>query len=115
MRSKEILIPGGGYSALLSGFVPLPAVKRKKKRSRRPLPAPERSGRLYVLLESNKVHLFRFYLETEENLGVMTVVDRWRTALLVRFSPHQEKDMRAFLESLREPLGLRILDSPGLR
>ena len=108
------IVPGEGFSPLLSTFASPAAQRRKKKRQRRALPAPEYSARLYVLMDSGKVHLFRFYLETEANLGLMTVVDRWRAALLVRFSPHQEKDMRAFLESLRVCLDLQVLEAFSL-
>lgn len=113
MQKKDDYIqPGGGYSPLLWAFASPALPKRKKGRRWRPLPAPERSSRLYVLIDPGKVHLFRFFLETEENLGLMTVVDRWRAALLVRFSPWQEREMRAFLESLRELLDLRIIEPP---
>ena len=50
------------------------------------------------------VHLFRFFLEAEDNLGIMTVVDRWRAALLIRFSPHQQREMVEFLDRLKESL-----------
>jgi hypothetical protein len=69
-----------------------------------------RSARLYVLIDPAKVYMLRFLLEGEDNLGLMTVVDRWRAALLLRFSPQQEARMRGFLESVRELLGLTILE-----
>jgi hypothetical protein len=85
--------------------------KRKKRRPRRPFAPPARSARLYVLIDPGKVHMFRFLLEAEDNLGIMTVVDRWRAALLLRFSPHQERRVRGFLESLGDILELTVLES----
>lgn len=108
-KPSTLVRPGEGFSPLLSGFASPVLRKRKKRRAWRPLPAVERSARLYVYIDHSKVHLFRFFLETEENLGIMTVVDRWRAALLVRFSPHQTREMLAFLEAVRPVLDLRII------
>jgi hypothetical protein len=64
------------------------------------------------------VHLFRYLLEARDNLGLMTVVDRYRAALLIRFSPQQERDMLEFLEEARGipgfagPLALPVRDGP---
>lgn len=80
-----------------------PKVKRRKRRGRLFL-APCRSGRVYVYVNPSKVHLFRYFLEAEDNLGLMTVVDRWRAALLIRFSPHQERRLLEVLEEIRESL-----------
>ncbi|MDL2207726.1 DUF4911 domain-containing protein [Desulfovibrio sp. OttesenSCG-928-M16] len=83
---------------------PLELPKRKKRRKGRVLPAPQRSARVYVYIAPDKVHLFRYLLEAEDNLGTMTVVDRWRAALALRYSPHQEQAVRLFLESVGETL-----------
>lgn len=82
--------------------LPLPRKKRRPRKKGRRLPLPARSARLYVYIDPSKVHLFRFLLEADDNLGLMTVVDRWRAALLLRFSPHQEARLRAFLEEARQ-------------
>lgn len=82
--------------------------RRKGGRPGRRYPAPKRSARLYVYLDPSRVHLFRFFLEAQDNLGIMTVVDRWRAALLVRFSPHQEKAMREFLADVNESLPFTV-------
>ena len=79
-----------------SSPVRLPKYRRRKGRS---LPVPQRSSRVYVTVEPSRVHMFRFLLEAEDNLGIMTVVDRWRAVLMVRYSPHREADLRAFLEA----------------
>lgn len=75
--------------------------KKRRKRKARVLPAPCRSARVYLYIDPSKVHLFRYLLEAEDNLGIMTVVDRWRAALMVRCSPHQEEALLRFLEEAR--------------
>lgn len=104
--------PGEGWTSLLSQFETTESARGKKRRPRRPLAVSGRSARVYVRINSSKVHLFRFFLETEENLGIMTVVDRWGAVLLVRFSPHQEREMRAFLESMQESIGIEMEYNP---
>ncbi|MDR0826527.1 MAG: DUF4911 domain-containing protein [Desulfovibrio sp.] len=90
-------------------FFPRP---RKKRRGRVFAP-PVRSARLYVYIDPAKVGFFRFMLEAHDNLGLMTVVDRWRCALLLRFAPGREKEMREFLEAMREILGCGDAFLPG--
>lgn len=80
---------------------PLPQPKKRKPAKKRSLPPATRSGRLYVTIAPSKVHLFRYFLEAEDNLALMTVVDRWRAALMVRFSPHQEAEVRACLARMK--------------
>ena len=92
-----------------------PAKKRdrsRRGRKGRVHAAPSRSARLYIAIDSSKVHLFRFFLESRDNLGIMTVVDRWRAVLLLRFSPHQEKEVREFLEAARQSLPFSMVYSP---
>lgn len=83
--------------------VVFPKVKRRPRKGRL-FPVPCRSARVYVYVNPSKVHLFRYFLEAEDNLGLMTVVDRWRAALLIRFSPHQERRLLEVLEEIRESL-----------
>lgn len=91
------------------------APTRKQRRARRGqgrgrrLPLPARSARLYIYVHPSEVHLFRYFLEARDNLGLMTVVDRWRAALMVRYSPHQEREMRAFLEEVRADLDFTLV------
>jgi hypothetical protein len=82
---------------------PVPArFPKRKRRGKTSVPAPpEHSGRLYVYVAPSKVGLFRYLLEAHDNLGLMTVVDRRRAALLLRFVPGMEKGMREFVESVK--------------
>lgn len=86
--------------------------KRKDRRRRRVYAAPERSARLYVYIAPSKVHMFRYFLEARDNLGIMTVVDRWRAALLLRYSPHQEKEIREFLEAVNDLVPITLAAVP---
>lgn len=83
------------------------APKAKKSRKGRRLPAPRRSARLYFTIAPDKAHLLRYLLEAEDNLGLMTVVDRWRAAVMLRFSPQQEARVRAFLKEAGPLLDLQ--------
>ena len=83
---------------------------RKRKIRYRPLlPPAVESGRIYIRINSRDVALFRFLLETEDNLGYMTVLDRWRALLKVTFSPHQAWQMRVCLGGMREMLDFEII------
>ena len=53
--------------------------------------------------------MFRFLLEAEDNLGYMSTVDRWASILRVTFSPHQEKDVYRYLETMREQIPFKII------
>ena len=86
--------------------------KKRQGRRGRTYSAPERSARLYVYIDSSRVHMFRFLLEAQDNLGIMTVVDRWRAALLLRFSPHQQKEVREFLEAAGQSLPFSVVRVP---
>ena len=87
--------------------------KARKPRKGRVYPAPSRSGRLYCRIDPSMVHMFRFLLEAEDNLGLMTVVDRWGAVLMLRFSPHQERELREFLSGMRETVDFSLLPDPA--
>ncbi len=83
---------------------------RKTKTRYRPLlPPPVESGRIYLRLQARDVALFRFLLEAEDNLGYMSVLNRWQALLKVTFSPHQARQMRVCLETMREMLDFEII------
>ena len=68
------------------------------------------SARLYVQLDSSQVYMFRFLLEAYDNLALMSVVDRWGTVLKIRFSPHQEAEVRQALQEMRQSVEFTLLD-----
>ena len=83
--------------------------RKRKIRYRPPLPPAVESGRIYIRIDSRDVAMFRFLLEAEDNLGYMTVLDRWRALLKVTFSPHQARQMRACLGTMREMLDFEVI------
>ncbi len=87
---------------------PVSSGRKRRRKKGRVFPPPERSGRLYVQINPSRVHLFRFLLEAEDNLGIMSVVDRRRAVLMVRFSPHQERAVREFLDGMRQSLAFTM-------
>ena len=86
--------------------------RRARERKGKVFSAPNRSAHLYVRIDSSKVHMFRFLLEAADNLGIMTVVDRWGAILMVRFSPHQERELREFLTGMQATVPFTVLNIP---
>ena len=84
----------------------------KKRRLPLLLPAPKWSARLYVRLAKHDIALFRYLLEAQENLGYMSVVDCNAAVLKVVFSPHQEREMRDYLEIMRQTIEFFVLEQP---
>lgn len=70
------------------------------------------SGRVYVRLPRPAIARFRFLLEARDNLGLFTTADARTGLLMVRFSPHQRREMREFLDSVRAELGLDVVFEP---
>lgn len=85
----------------------------RKKRPPLLLPAPKRSARLYARIAERDIALFRFLLEAWDNLGYMSVVDCNAAVLKVVFSPHQEREMRECLESMRRTVDFTVIERPG--
>ncbi len=79
-------------------------MSRQRPRRGKVLPVPSRSSHLYVRVASAKVGMFRFLLEAADNLALMSVVDRFTAVLQIRYSPHQEAEVRACLRDMRERL-----------
>jgi hypothetical protein len=98
---KETLMTG--TEGCLVRMPPVPAYfpKRKKRGKKRPGLPPAHSARCYVVVAPSAVGLFRFLLEAHDNLGLMTVIDRRRAVLLLRFAPGMEQEMREFIESVK--------------
>lgn len=53
--------------------------------------------------------MFRFLLEAHDNLGIFTVSNKFKGILLVRYSPHQEREMRWFLDGLKDEMDIEVL------
>jgi hypothetical protein len=57
----------------------------------------------------NQIALYRFLLEGYDNLAIMSVVDRYRAVIRLRFLPDAEKTLRGLLLAQ----GARIIDPPA--
>lgn len=68
------------------------------------------SKHLYMYIAPDKVGMFRFLLEAQDNLGYMSVVDRWRAALQITFAPGQEREVREYLAGLVESLPFELVE-----
>jgi len=70
-----------------------PRKSRPRKTKREwPLAPPRRSSEvLYAEVPRNQIALYRFLLEGYDNLAVMSVVDRYRAVIKLRFMPDAEK------------------------
>lgn len=74
---------------------------RKRPRKRICPPPPARSERMYVRIDPAKIGLFRFLLEAHDNLGIFTVTNKFTGVLQLRYSPHQRREMKQFLNDVR--------------
>lgn len=88
--------------------------KKRKARPRRfkdmGLGRPElSSGVLYAEIPRQRIAVFRFLIEAYDNLAVMSVVDRYRAVIKLRFLPDAEATLRGLL--LAE--GAKIVETPG--
>lgn len=92
------------------------SAKHRKRRARprrgRSFPAPGWSARRYVRVARKDVALFRFLLEAWDNLALFTVVDRTANVLLLRYSPHQERELGEFLDAARELIPVETVYRP---
>ena len=71
---------------------------------------PRRSSEvLYAEVPRNQIALYRFLLEGYDNLAIMSVVDRYRAVIKLRFLPDAEKTLRGLLLAQ----GARIIDLPA--
>lgn len=83
--------------------------KSRPRKTRRewPLAPPRRSSEvLYAEVPRNQIALYRFLLEGYDNLAVMSVVDRYRAVIKLRFLPDAEKTLRGLLHAQ----GAHIID-----
>lgn len=84
-------------------------MSKRPRKARPPLPPPSASARVYVHIAPMDVAMFRFLLEAEDNLGYMSVLNRWGALLKVTASPQQTKRLAARLAEMQESLAFDIL------
>ena len=98
---------GPGYRPVMAK-----SVSRRRPRKRLCPPPPGCSRRIYVQVKPSDIGLFRFLLEAWDNLGVFTVADKFRGVLQLRYSPHQEREMRQFLDAASHEMTVQEIPFP---
>ena len=88
--------------------------KPRRVRKTKVLPPPEYSQCCSVRLDPKFVAMFKFLLEAEDNLGYVSVVDRWKAVLKVVFSPHQTAEAQAWLLGAKGSLDFEVVDLRGI-
>ncbi len=86
------------------------AARQRKRQARiRPLGPPETASRvLYAEIPRHRIALYRFLLEGYDNLAIMSVVDRYRAVIKLRFLPDAEATLRRLLAAE----GAKIIEQP---
>lgn len=74
------------------------------------VPPETRSRVLYAEIPRAQIALYRFLLEGYDNLAVMSVVDRFRAVIRLRYTSHAEQTLREFLIAQ----GAKILEIPRI-
>ena len=82
---------------------------RKPRKEKNPAPACLSSMVLYAEVPRNRIALYRFLLEGYDNLAIMSVVDRYRAVIKLRFTPGAQRTLRELLEAQ----GAKIVEPPG--
>ncbi len=82
---------------------------RRKPRKRICPPAPDASARTYVRIAPTNIGVFRFLLEGHDNLGIFTVVDKFKGILLLRYSPHLKREMKQFIKQVATEMEIEVL------
>lgn len=59
-----------------------------------------------------RIGLFRFLLEGHDNLGIFTVVNKFDGVLLLRFSPHQRREVDRFLKQVATEMAVEKVMDP---
>lgn len=90
------------------------ARKKRKPRVYPLLPAPRYSQKLFARILPEHVGMFRYLLEAEDNLGYMSVVNKYDAILSISFSPHQEREIRVFLQGMQETIPFTLFELPDV-
>lgn len=87
--------------------------RRKRKPRPRPLPPPpEQSKRIYIQIKPSDIAIFRFLMEAADNLALFTIADRFKGILLIRYSPHQEREFFEFIAGMKEEIEITFVHTP---
>ncbi|MFO7801083.1 MAG: DUF4911 domain-containing protein [Desulfovermiculus sp.] len=70
------------------------------------------SQSLYLRIPRQEIAFFKFMLECEHNLALMTVVDKFEAAVKLSFAPGQDQEVESFLDRMQEEMILERLPLP---
>ncbi len=91
---------------------------RAKNSRRRPcIPPyipPAWSDHLYVEIDRADIAIFKFILESYDNLAYLSVLDKYRALVRLTFSPDAQTTIRALLDTLGDELTIRAVVHTGL-
>lgn len=82
---------------------------RRKPRNRICPPPPTQSERTYVQIDPSNIGLFRFLLEAHDNLGIFTVTNKFKGILMLRYSPHQKREMNKFIRQIASEMPIEVV------
>lgn len=74
---------------------------------------PVWSKRMYISIPRREIVLFKFMLECEHNLALMTVVDKYEAVIKLSYSPDQIQEIECFLNRMQAQMSLDRLPVPG--
>lgn len=77
------------------------------------LPPPGHSGRLLARMDPPHVAMFRFLLETHENMAFFTVLERRPALLKIVFSPDCRDMVLEILTDMQKAIPFEILEWPA--
>lgn len=85
------------------------ARQRTRRPRRIPLGPPETASRvLYAEIPRSEIAVYRFLIEGYDNLAIMSVVDRYRAVIKLRYLSDAEPVLRGLLLAQ----GARLIDMP---
>ncbi|MFO7818405.1 MAG: DUF4911 domain-containing protein [Thermodesulfobacteriota bacterium] len=78
-------------------------------------PMPEKSAnifsrRMYVRLRRQDIAIFKFLLESCDNLAYLSIIDKHAAVLQVRYTPGTRQELLAFLDTARAEVDFTIVD-----
>ncbi|MFW5731526.1 MAG: DUF4911 domain-containing protein [Desulfonatronovibrionaceae bacterium] len=67
------------------------------------------SNRLYIELPRKDIALFKFLLESRDNLAYLTVIDKYRAVVQVVFGQGFEKEVHEFVQVVSTEIPVKVL------
>lgn len=75
-------------------------------------PPPTWSKRMYIRIPRQDIAFFKFMLECEHNLALMTVVDKYEAALKLSYAPGQTREVECFVKRMEDEMEVQRIFLP---